>query len=300
MVISMNSSAIICCTAMVDPVNLTQDEKEQLVNELRELEKILSEKSGSWNLPASERIKVLIRIIDELDEKSVLDLLSSNRMDKSWMVLDLENYRFPQLSKLQSSIECFFLEKDTDVLTGLYNNVFFQRILDRELERTLRFKNPVTVAVLNIDEIDDISRNYGNRCVDAILLSLANVLRRQIRATDHIARISGQNFGMIIPGTGVYRSDPLFQRIIEAVKNEKVNCGSIQGQKAVRYALTIVAATYRGRTETSAENFLFNITKQLQMVKKQGQCSILVRAPVDSLREDSIVQREEKEFLFKG
>ncbi len=300
MVISTNSSAIIYCTAMVDPVNFTQDEKEQLVNELRELEKIMREKFGTWNLPANERFTVLFRILDELDEENALDLLRSNRMNKSWMVLNLENNRFPQLSRLQINAECSSLEKNKDTLTGLYNSFFFQRLLDRELERTLRFKNPLTVAVLSIDEIEDFSKYYGERCAEAILLSLANVLRRQVRSTDCIARISGQEFGMIIPGTGMYRSDPLFERIIEAVNNEKVSCKRSQSQKTVKYALSIVAATYRGGTETSAENFLLNITKQLQMVKKQGQCSILVRAPVDSLKEDSIVQREEKEFLFKG
>ncbi len=67
-------------------------------------------------------------------------------LDPFWLTLPLKNEQFPVLMEMQKNIENPTRAKDRDALTGLHNRGFFQRILDREVERAFRFKLPLILV----------------------------------------------------------------------------------------------------------------------------------------------------------
>jgi diguanylate cyclase (GGDEF)-like protein len=86
----------------------------------------------------------------------------------------------------------------TDELTGLYNRRGLAQLGNREVQRSQRFGNPLSAIVIDIDFFKHINDNYGHPAGDAILKTLANRLRENLRSLDIIARTGGDEFVILL------------------------------------------------------------------------------------------------------
>ncbi len=85
-----------------------------------------------------------------------------------------------------------------DALTGLYNRAFFEEEVQR-LERDQR--QAVSVIIADVDGLKLVNDQRGHRAGDDLLRQAATVLRRPLRAGDVVARIGGDEFGVLLPNT---------------------------------------------------------------------------------------------------
>jgi diguanylate cyclase (GGDEF)-like protein len=102
----------------------------------------------------------------------------------------------------------------TDFLTGLYNHRFFQESLDREIKIAARNHDVVSLIILDLDGLKHINDAYGHRAGDAVLVHVANILKRAVREIDICARYGGEEFVLVLPRCG--REDAL--RVAERVR----------------------------------------------------------------------------------
>ncbi|MCP4229897.1 MAG: GGDEF domain-containing protein, partial [bacterium] len=100
-----------------------------------------------------------------------------------------------------------------DELTGIYNRREMWRILDMELERYRRYKEPFTLVMLDLDHFKEVNDEYGHPVGDQVLTWLANILSANLRATEQIARYGGEEFVIILPQTGVRDAFHTIERI---------------------------------------------------------------------------------------
>ena len=89
----------------------------------------------------------------------------------------------------------------TDALTGIPNRLAYQSRMEDELRRWQRFKQPVCLAIWDVDHFKRINDTYGHRAGDRVLRTVAESLALRIRSTDFLARYGGEEFVMILPGT---------------------------------------------------------------------------------------------------
>ncbi|MEP3589371.1 MAG: diguanylate cyclase [Marinobacter sp.] len=89
----------------------------------------------------------------------------------------------------------------TDMLTQLPNREAWQERLHFEFSRWQRYEHPLTVAVLDIDLFKRINDTYGHKAGDRVLQLVARELQGRLRTTDFIARIGGEEFGLLLPET---------------------------------------------------------------------------------------------------
>ena len=89
-----------------------------------------------------------------------------------------------------------------DGLTGLANQGLFRDRLEQALRRAARRDETFTLAVADIDRFKEINDRFGHQYGDAVLRAVAALLRACVRDADTVARIGGDEFGVILGGAG--------------------------------------------------------------------------------------------------
>ncbi|HKB57030.1 MAG TPA: diguanylate cyclase [Lacunisphaera sp.] len=88
-----------------------------------------------------------------------------------------------------------------DELTRLFNRREFQRILDEEWDRSVRFNRPFTLVMVDIDHFKKINDTHGHQVGDEVLRHVASLLAGQVRNVDRVARYGGEEFAVIMVET---------------------------------------------------------------------------------------------------
>jgi diguanylate cyclase (GGDEF)-like protein len=108
----------------------------------------------------------------------------------------------------------------TDELTGLYNARHFHARLDEETSRALRHARSVALLLLDADGLKLVNDVFGHLEGDRLLRHVAALLRHQARTSDVIARVGGDEFGVIQPETDVAGGLIAANRIGSALRDE--------------------------------------------------------------------------------
>lgn len=88
-----------------------------------------------------------------------------------------------------------------DALTGVSNRRYFTEMTNRELRRAQRYRRPITLAYMDIDNFKEINDRSGHSTGDALLGVFSETIKKNIRITDLIARLGGDEFAILMPET---------------------------------------------------------------------------------------------------
>lgn len=89
----------------------------------------------------------------------------------------------------------------TDPLTGLFNRRPFESMGRRMLAEAMRRQRPLTLIVIDVDHFKAINDQYGHALGDAVLRALAELLQRELRDSDLLGRMGGEEFAVLLPDT---------------------------------------------------------------------------------------------------
>ncbi len=89
----------------------------------------------------------------------------------------------------------------SDSLTGLANRRAFWVALEQEVRRSRRFGAPFSIAYVDVDEFKSINDRCGHECGDQVLQRIGRAIRTSVREVDVAARIGGDEFAVLMPGT---------------------------------------------------------------------------------------------------
>ena len=89
-----------------------------------------------------------------------------------------------------------------DPLTGLYNRGHIEEKLKAEVERSLRYRNALSVILFDIDHFKQINDTYGHDVGDEVLQAVARRVERSLRSVDRVGRWGGEEFLVILAETG--------------------------------------------------------------------------------------------------
>jgi diguanylate cyclase (GGDEF)-like protein len=112
---------------------------------------------------------------------------------------------FDDLARSQTQLEVLYREAREDSLhdglTGLGNHRSFQEELDRQLEIHRRHKVPVSLLLIDLDDLKVVNDGEGHPAGDRLLIGMANSIRDALRYGDRGFRIGGDEFAVILPHT---------------------------------------------------------------------------------------------------
>lgn len=105
-----------------------------------------------------------------------------------------------------------------DELTGLPARIWFTESLATELYRSTRYRRPLSLILLDIDQFSGLVRKHGQATGDYLLMSIAKLLRSSVRQSDLIGRIGDDSFGVLVPETPVAGATLVAEKLRRAVE----------------------------------------------------------------------------------
>ncbi len=130
----------------------------------------------------------------------------------------------------------------TDELTGLANHGRFQELLQGEIEQVRRYRHPVGLIMLDLDDFKAINDTYGHQQGDVVLRHVARALRDTSREADSPARYGGEEMAMILPHTDLEGSYVISERIRSAIEGLRVPRLDGGGQLRITASLGVTAS----------------------------------------------------------
>ncbi len=159
-----------------------------------------------------------------------------------------------------------------DQLTGIYNRTYFNAVLQG---KDVGLEQPVSVIVLDFDELKKVNDNYGHAVGDEVLKACTEVIKGALRKNDVFARVGGDEFNILLSGATEEIAEIVLKRIYE--KLEEYN------KKSLLPEISISAG--------------ISVCKEL-FVKDAPSREIQVRFNTDSL-ENAIKRADERMYITK-
>ncbi|MFC1593018.1 diguanylate cyclase [Candidatus Omnitrophota bacterium] len=161
-----------------------------------------------------------------------------------------------------------------DNLTGLFNHRYFQEHLLEEIYHAERYRQPLALLMLDIDDFRLYNQNFGYSGGDSALKQIAGIIKVNIRRVDAAVRYGPEEFMMILPNTKLKQATVVGDRIRDAIDYSVFTEDRSSSFGMTKLTGSIGVADYKvGLTK---EGFINNVTSALSRAKQQGKNRICV------------------------
>ena len=156
-----------------------------------------------------------------------------------------------------------------DALTGLANRRYFAWRLRSALRSWLRGGASFSLVLVDIDRFKQVNDSLGHRAGDLVLKVLAARLRDGFRAVDLVARIGGEEFGVILPGLDVANAYQVADRVRSAIAAQPFSAG--RGPEGKLVAVTVSMGVADARVGSRAHALMDAADRALYAAKQAGR-----------------------------
>jgi diguanylate cyclase (GGDEF)-like protein len=160
----------------------------------------------------------------------------------------------------------FFDLVTNDQLTGLAQRRVFEQSLEQEIARSTRRNREFVLAIVDVDELSRINREWGKAAGDDVLKQVAKALRAGLREEDVLSRFGGEEFAALLPETGVEEAEKLLNSVRSAIANVEF---FIQGQS--RSASVSIGAMLWNPEFKTAASTVTRAEEKLKAAKDGGR-----------------------------
>lgn len=165
--------------------------------------------------------------------RSRTDIAARNREGRELPVevvivaVRIENGRFDVVAFIEDISEQKRYEEELvalasfDGLTSLLNHREFQIRLQQEVERSIRYKRPLSLLLVDVDHFKRINDTYGHLAGDTVLKTIGQILGEVCRKCDVAARYGGEEFSLLLPEVEVAQAVRVAERLRQSVEGHR-------------------------------------------------------------------------------
>lgn len=129
------------------------------------------------------------------------------------------------ISAMKRALERESMYARTDTLTGLPNRKAFNELAQKEFFRCKRNQVPITLAYIDCDDFKLVNDRYGHAAGDQLLQNIGVTIQQQLRVTDIVARIGGDELVVLLPETGSTTALIVIERLQQSLMQAVMRAG---------------------------------------------------------------------------
>jgi len=244
----------------------------QITNPLRELAKIACQMSAGdifvqIDLPSKDEIGQLGDAFNHMTTS-----IQKREFELRELAAGLERTveeRTIELRRHNKQLERIAIE---DPLTGIYNRRYFFELAEKEVERAKRYKNPLSVVILDADNFKRMNDNFGHLIGDQILVNLAKLCLNNIRSLDILARYGGEEFVILMPEATKKDAQNIAERLRKLVAETSMVTGALD----VMITISLGVASWNCNQELNFDSLLVRADQALYQSKETGRNRVSV------------------------
>jgi two-component system cell cycle response regulator len=203
-----------------------------------------------------------------------LEAVGSNQVNNNVVEYLIINYRdITERKKVEETLkesEQKYRELSIiDDLTQIYNSRHFYAQLEREIERSNRYGQPLTLLLLDLDNFKTFNDTYGHVEGDHVLSRLGQVVKRCLRETDSAYRYGGEEFTIILPMTMSDEGIVTAERIQKELKKEAFS--PVLGQE---FYMTVSIGVAQFKPKEEIRSFVNRVDQLMYQAKRNGRDGI--------------------------
>ncbi|MEA3315769.1 MAG: diguanylate cyclase [Campylobacterota bacterium] len=132
------------------------------------------------------------------------------------------------ISKMQEEFKKIENKAYVDGLTQVYNRNKFNELFEKELKRIKRYKEPLSIAMIDIDKFKNFNDTYGHLIGDEVLVQMAQTVNSNVRETDEFARWGGEEFVILFIDTPLDKAKVVAEYVKDKIEeNRHTTAGKI-------------------------------------------------------------------------
>ena len=167
-----------------------------------------------------------------------------------------------------------------DPLTGLHNRRYAMPHLARIAERAQETDRPFAVMVADLDHFKQINDQFGHAAGDAVLVQTAQRLRDNLRGMDLIARIGGEEFLIVMPGTTMAEGETAAARLCADIAGRGFHVPHSAQPLRVTISIGLAVGPKRGEGQMdSVDRLLAEADRALYSAKVHGRNQVTLSRP---------------------
>ena len=163
---------------------------------------------------------------------------------------------------------------NSDALTGVGNRRYFLEEGKKEYARAQRYAQPLSLLMMDIDKFKNINDTYGHDIGDIALKALTDICCETIRDSDIFARLGGEEFATIMPGTDIDGAFKLAERLRVAI--EAMVTPTPKGDIRFTASMGVTAMRASAQEGEDIEIMLNRSDKGLYAAKEGGRNRVVV------------------------
>jgi diguanylate cyclase (GGDEF)-like protein len=163
---------------------------------------------------------------------------------------------------------------DHDPLTGLFNRRRFEEELADRLAHAARYGEGGAVLLLDIDNFKSVNDSLGHHTGDAVIRNVAELIREQMRETDVLARLGGDELAVLLPHADEPRARLLEGKRVETVRAHRSTFG-----ERLRVTISVGVAVISKPGAQTAEELMVEADQAVYEAKGAGRDRFRVHEP---------------------
>jgi diguanylate cyclase (GGDEF)-like protein len=156
----------------------------------------------------------------------------------------------------------------TDALTGINNRRYLYELAEHEFEIALRYQQPLSILMFDIDHFKQVNDTFGHTAGDHILQQVTQAASAELRSADVIGRYGGEEFVIVLPMTNAQQAYPLAERIRLAA--EAIRVPTEKGDASITLSIGIVEIR-QGAQTGSVESLIRRADEVMYAAKQAGR-----------------------------